>query len=178
MVTGATRGIGKEITKLLTAEKCIVLGVGKDQGDLSTLEGVRSVIYRTNKILKHVDILINCAGIYLNKPIEECFVGEYNDVINLNFRASWLLAREYIPYMKKQKWGRIVTIASRLGREGGGRPWFNMAKSAEISLDLVGSPRTLKVLASLSMTCCGFILFFTSSTNFFLIIQLLFYNYV
>ena len=35
--------------------------------------------------------------------------------------------------MRKQKWGRVVTVASRLGREGGGRPWFNMANSAEIS---------------------------------------------
>ena len=36
--------------------------------------------------------------------------------------------------MKKQKWGRVITVASRYGREGGGRPWFNMANSAEISL--------------------------------------------
>jgi 3-oxoacyl-[acyl-carrier protein] reductase len=36
--------------------------------------------------------------------------------------------------MKKQHWGRVVTIASLQGREGGGRPWYNMAKSAEISL--------------------------------------------
>ena len=36
--------------------------------------------------------------------------------------------------MRKQKWGRVITVASRYGREGGGRPWFNMANSAEISL--------------------------------------------
>jgi 3-oxoacyl-[acyl-carrier protein] reductase len=39
-----------------------------------------------------------------------------------------------IPHMRKQKWGRVVTIVSVQGREGGGRPWYNMAKSAEISL--------------------------------------------
>jgi 3-oxoacyl-[acyl-carrier protein] reductase len=36
--------------------------------------------------------------------------------------------------MRKQKWGRVITISSIQGREGGGRPWYNMAKSAEISL--------------------------------------------
>lgn len=36
--------------------------------------------------------------------------------------------------MKKQNWGRIVSITSIYGREGGGRPWFNMAKVAQTSL--------------------------------------------
>jgi len=39
-----------------------------------------------------------------------------------------------IPLMKKNKWGRVITVASRYGKEAGGRPWFAMAKSAEISL--------------------------------------------
>ena len=36
--------------------------------------------------------------------------------------------------MKQNGWGRIVTIASIQGKEGGGRPWYTMAKSAEITL--------------------------------------------
>ena len=36
--------------------------------------------------------------------------------------------------MRKQHWGRVVTVSSLYGREGGGRPWHNMAKAAEISL--------------------------------------------
>ena len=39
-----------------------------------------------------------------------------------------------LPYMINQHWGRVITIASIYGKEGGGRPWFNMAKAAEISL--------------------------------------------
>ncbi|KKK83104.1 hypothetical protein LCGC14_2796740, partial [marine sediment metagenome] len=34
----------------------------------------------------------------------------------------------------KQKWGRIIAISSIFGKEGGGRPWFNMAKSSQISM--------------------------------------------
>jgi len=36
--------------------------------------------------------------------------------------------------MRRAEWGRVITIASTLGKEGGGRPWFTMAKSAEIAL--------------------------------------------
>ncbi len=55
------------------------------------------------------------------------------DVYNKNAMAAIRFTRLVIPFMRKQKWGRIVTVASIFGREGGGRPWFNMAKSAEIS---------------------------------------------
>jgi len=56
------------------------------------------------------------------------------DVYNKNAMAAVRFVRLVIPFMRKQKWGRVVTIASMYGREGGGRPWFNMSKSAEISL--------------------------------------------
>ncbi len=36
--------------------------------------------------------------------------------------------------MQKQKWGRVITITSTYGKEGGGRPWFNVAKAAETAL--------------------------------------------
>jgi NAD(P)-dependent dehydrogenase (short-subunit alcohol dehydrogenase family) len=32
------------------------------------------------------------------------------------------------------KWGRVITILSRLGKEGGGRPWFNMAKASQVAM--------------------------------------------
>jgi 3-oxoacyl-[acyl-carrier protein] reductase len=36
--------------------------------------------------------------------------------------------------MRKAKWGRVVCVTSIYGKEGGGRPWFNMAKAAQTSL--------------------------------------------
>ena len=57
-----------------------------------------------------------------------------SEVYDKNAMAAVRFTRLVIPHMRKKKWGRVVTIASRLGKEGGGRPWFNMAKSAEISM--------------------------------------------
>src|SRR6266446_2442557 len=47
--------------------------------------------------------------------------------------AAVRFTRLALPIMRRQKWGRVVTIASTKGKEGGLRPGYNMAKSAEIS---------------------------------------------
>tara|TARA_Y100000590_G_scaffold389892_1_gene465250 strand:+ start:181 stop:963 length:783 start_codon:yes stop_codon:yes gene_type:complete len=84
-----------------------------------------------------IDILVNNVGgggRWGKENIEENNDDVWIDVYNKNAMAAVRFTKYFIPYMKKQKWGRVITVASRYGREGGGRPWFNMANSAEISL--------------------------------------------
>ena len=84
-----------------------------------------------------VDILINNVGgggRWGSWNVEETSEEVWTEVYDKNAMAAVRLTRLVIPHMRKKKWGRVVTIASRLGKEGGGRPWFNMAKSAEISM--------------------------------------------
>jgi 3-oxoacyl-[acyl-carrier protein] reductase len=66
--------------------------------------------------------------------IEETPETVWTEVYAKNALAAVRFTRLAIPPMRKQRWGRVVTISSIIGREGGGRPWFTMAKSAEISL--------------------------------------------
>jgi 3-oxoacyl-[acyl-carrier protein] reductase len=56
------------------------------------------------------------------------------DVYNKNAVAATRFTMRAIPYMRAQRWGRVVTITSCFGREGGSRPWFNMAKVAQTTL--------------------------------------------
>jgi 3-oxoacyl-[acyl-carrier protein] reductase len=58
----------------------------------------------------------------------------WNQVYQKNAGAAAQFTMKAIPMMLEQEWGRVVTVASILGREAGGRPWFTMAKSAEIAL--------------------------------------------
>ena len=58
----------------------------------------------------------------------------WHEVYAKNAGAATHFTMSFLPYMKEQQWGRVITIASIYSKEGGGRPWFNMAKAAEISL--------------------------------------------
>ncbi|MBI2631637.1 SDR family oxidoreductase, partial [Candidatus Pacearchaeota archaeon] len=59
---------------------------------------------------------------------------EWDEVYNKNAGFARKLTMKFLPYMKKHKWGRVITISSIFGKESGGRPWFVMAKAAEIAL--------------------------------------------
>ena len=73
-------------------------------------------------------------GSWGSSVVEETEEQIWLDVYSKNALASVRFTMWAIPYMRKQKWGRVVTISSIYGREGGGRPWFNMAKAAEMGL--------------------------------------------
>lgn len=86
---------------------------------------------------KKIDILVNNiggGGRWGSENILETKEQVWLDVYNKNALATIRFTMKLIPYMIQYKWGRVVTISSIYGKESGGRPWFNMAKSAEISL--------------------------------------------
>ncbi|KKQ68432.1 MAG: hypothetical protein A2626_00715 [Candidatus Nealsonbacteria bacterium RIFCSPHIGHO2_01_FULL_38_55] len=158
LVTGAGHGIGRAIALVLAQEGCNVAICSIDkqqvddvvnevkakgvdsigiQADATVLEDIERAIKTIIGAWGAIHILINNVGgggRWGSPVIEETAETVWTDVYNKNALAAVRFTMRAIPFMRKQKWGRVVTVASRLGREGGGRPWFNMAKSAEISL--------------------------------------------
>ena len=135
LVTGGTRGIGKEIVTQLREEGCQVLSVGRKDGDLITVEGVEDLIVYTKAYLGNPDILINCAGVYLKKKIQNSNLSDYEYVMNINFRAPWLLCKAFSPYMLQQKWGRIVNFGSIASYHGHpDQALYNASKHAVLGL--------------------------------------------
>ena len=65
-----------------------------------------------------IDVLINCAGQYIYKPIEKMQQDEIDYLIELNFKACYILSSLIIPFMKKNKQGRIINIGSISGCVG------------------------------------------------------------
>jgi 3-oxoacyl-[acyl-carrier protein] reductase len=172
LVTGGSHGIGRSIALALAEEGCnvAICARNKEQigetlvelkasgiqsigipADVMIPEDIERVIKSVIDAWGTIHILVNNVGgggRLGSTVVEETAEDIWLDVYNMNALAAIRFTMKVIPFMKKQKWGRVITIASTQGREGGGRPWYNMAKSAEISL--------MKTLAmNPELTSCG-----------------------
>lgn len=158
LVTGGSHGIGLATALVLASEGCHVAIAARDAKKLAaakkklSAKGVKVIAvsadltfpeqreYVMQSILarwKKIDILVNNVGgggRWGTDFVETTPEGVWREVYEKNAMAAAYFTSACIPLMKKAKWGRVVTVASVHGMEGGGRPWFNMAKSAQISL--------------------------------------------
>jgi NAD(P)-dependent dehydrogenase (short-subunit alcohol dehydrogenase family) len=149
VITGAGKGIGRSI-----AEKYFQEGAKIALWDQSeTVEDVASIIDPTgertfsvtadvrdekqvseavSRIMGRfgrIDVLVYNAGISRHKPLEETTVEIWNDVIDTNLKGAFLCCRAVAPFMKEQKRGKIVNIASLGGRTGRPGVGINYAAS-------------------------------------------------
>jgi 3-oxoacyl-[acyl-carrier protein] reductase len=103
--------------------------------DISNQKGITDFISQTVSKDKRIDALINCAGYPgpTGKFVEEINWDDFQKVVAVNlFGAIWL-TQSVLPIMKKQKYGRIVQVASIAGKEGNPKMApYNTAKSGLI----------------------------------------------
>jgi NAD(P)-dependent dehydrogenase (short-subunit alcohol dehydrogenase family) len=133
LVTGATRGIGRELTKHLCAQGFTVFATGRDPQlldslkketgclgavcDLSVAASVTSLYEKAHSALGQIDVLINNAGVNPGKkPLIEVDIAELDTSYAVNFRASYLLCREALREMSSRRSGHIVNVISSLAR--------------------------------------------------------------
>lgn len=124
LVTGSSQGIGLAIAKALINCGATVYVNGTDgqkaKAAADSIGGIPSVCDLSNPdcaeklydITKDIDILVLNASVQYRKAWDEITNSEFETQINVNLRASLMLIQKYAPYMKKQNWGRIVTIGS------------------------------------------------------------------
>ena len=84
--------------------------------DLSDVDDIMSLV---NSNLPAIDILVNCAGVFLIGKISDMSFEEYEQCIAINVTAPFLLIRELSKNMLKNSWGRIINIASSSAYAGG-----------------------------------------------------------
>lgn len=158
LVTGGSHGIGRDIALSLASEGCNVaicarnkqrlVKVGeeiKNKGvnaigicaDATKLTDIERVMEKINETWGKLHVLINNVGgggSWGNTDIEKNSENVWRDVYDKNTMSAIRFTMLALPSMRKEKWGRIVTISSIYGYEaGGGHPWYNMAKAAQIS---------------------------------------------
>lgn len=124
LVTGATKGIGREIAILLS-ENYNVFVVGRNKEALKELVETTKIkdyfaidlscenaCYEVVKKFIDIDILVNNAGEYIYKNIDEYSTEDVEKLFKINAQVPFILSSLYSKNMKAKKWGRIVNIGS------------------------------------------------------------------
>ncbi len=140
LITGATRGIGKQIAITLaqagydiainyrkenedlkntkqeieqTGAKCLTL-----QGDVSNYEDCEKIAKEIIEEYGIIDVLVNNAGITKDTLLMRMKKEDFEDVININLVGTFNMTKNIIPYMMKNRTGRIINISSVVGISG------------------------------------------------------------
>ena len=141
-ITGASGGLGSRIALEFVKHGCNLYLTGRQgdklselademqselqapqniyfkTGDLEDLQELENVISDAKEKLGEIDILVNCAGTFVVKPLELTKNEDFDSSFNLNVRAPFILSREFVGNMVKNKWGRIINIGSSSAYNG------------------------------------------------------------
>ena len=134
IVTGASRGIGKQIALTFASEGADVViadvidmeataqeirdlggGVIPVKVDVSKKAQVKNLVDTTIDNFKKIDILVNNAGVILNAPLLEMSEEDWDTVQSVNLKGTFLCCQAAAKYMVERKYGKIINISSSAG---------------------------------------------------------------
>lgn len=140
LITGGTRGIGKEIAYTLAEKnydiiinyrteneelmklkkeieqkrvRCLLL-----KGDVSNFEDCKKIVEEAINRMNHIDVLVNNAGITKDMLLMRMKPEDFNKVINVNLIGTFNMTKNVINYMMKERKGRIINVSSVVGISG------------------------------------------------------------
>ena len=130
-ITGATGGIGRRITRKMVESGCNLFLTSSDveglkkikeevkdvrvvyePGDLNKVEDIERIVDKAEREFGHIDILVNCAGVFSVKSLQDSILEDFENCFNVNIRAPFLFCKAFSESMIKNQWGRIVNIGS------------------------------------------------------------------
>ena len=135
VITGGGSGIGASISEILAKSGAKTTIMGRNYKRLQEktenlpngfavsvdiTDHKKVKIAFQNAVQQHgvIDILVNNAGNAISVPFEKLNTKEWNDMITLNLTGVFHCTQACLPAMKKQKWGRVINIASTAGLKG------------------------------------------------------------
>lgn len=154
IVTGGGQGMGRAVAQRLAEGGASVVVNDKNAdaarkvadtlgdralpapGDVTFKADVDGVVRAATEAFGAVDILVNNAGILFSTPLADMEEDEWDLVIDVNMKGTYLFSRAVLPYMKEAGWGRIVNFASTAGKAVStlGGPHYTAAKAGILGL--------------------------------------------
>lgn len=139
LITGGSRGIGKACVEFFLkagANVAFTFQLAEDQAkkitnsysgssklkpykmDLNLPAEIENVLVKIIRDFGGIDVLVNNAGIWKEAAIDEMSIEQWTETMNINLTSTYLITKLVVPGMKKNKFGRIINIASTAGQRG------------------------------------------------------------
>ena len=155
IITGGARGMGGAIASKFADEGCssVIVDVLDDVGkkkaeeikskgrdslfihcDVSNSSQVKSMVKQAIDKFKKIDIMVNCAGIGTKPtPLEETTEEEWDRVMDINCKGTFLCIQAIAPHMQKNRYGKIIVIVSMAALSAGGTNFhYHASKAAQL----------------------------------------------
>lgn len=140
IVTGGAYGLGKCISTHLIKEgaKLVIIDINREKlkkiskelqnkefnvlaikADISDIYEINAMVETVIKKFSKIDILVNNAGVCFRTNISKITESEWDYVLDVNLKGAFFVSQKVLFYMKQQKSGKIINIASSSGKIGG-----------------------------------------------------------
>ena len=147
IIIGASRGIGKSLYDMFKEHRYDVIGTyctdNNDNMDLLHLDSTDLVEvnrfaeeYNANRV-----VLINCAGISYNAFAHKSDLEKWRKVVEVNLIGTFNVIHSFLPYMRENKWGRIINFSSVVTK----MPTPGVSAYAASKSALIGLTKTLSI---------------------------------
>ena len=180
LITGAGRGMGRasaeriaadgarvvvndldearaaEVADRLVSEGAEAMGVAADVSDAAD---VSRLVGSTRERFGDVDVLVNNAGVLRRTGILALEEDEWDLVLDVNLKGTYLCTRAVLPAMKEAGWGRVVNISSSAGRSVStlGGPHYTTAKAAVLGFTRAVAKEMAPFGITLNAVCPGLV---------------------
>ena len=131
IITGASSGIGKALTRKLSnfgyhtviiarsIDKLLLIKENNNEctpikADLSKIEDIKKIISKI-KHPENIEVLVNNAGIGIFNKVQDISIEEWDKQLNTNLRGAFLMTKSFLPYMINKSKGKIIFINSVAG---------------------------------------------------------------
>jgi len=140
LVTGGTSGIGLAAARMFLARGARVVVAGRSakrgesalaslasmercraeffSADVASAAGCRNLVEASAEWLGGIDVLVNSAGIYLERPIEDMTEELFDEVMAVNVKGTYFMCRYAVPELRSKKGASIVNVSSDAGVHG------------------------------------------------------------